>query len=118
MIKALKNILIISLPTLLLSLLFLELFFRFIIPAAEAPTPYMDPEYQILRYNPDENTSGTFAYGKFSTHRFKWNINNEGWNAPYDYYPKTENRQLIAVIGDSYIDARQVNYDESYPYVL
>ena len=39
------------------------------------------------------------------------------WNYPIDYYPVDE-KKLITVIGDSYIEAFHVDADEKYPYLL
>ena len=40
-----------------------------------------------------------------------------GWNYPIDYYPIND-KKLIAVIGDSYIEAFQVDVDKNYPFLL
>jgi hypothetical protein len=37
---------------------------------------------------------------------------------PNRYYYPNENEKLIAVIGDSFIEAFQVNVDDNYPYIL
>ncbi len=39
------------------------------------------------------------------------------WNYPIDYYPQKE-KKLIAVIGDSFISAFQVDTDKKYPFLL
>jgi hypothetical protein len=39
------------------------------------------------------------------------------WNYPVDYHP-VEDKKLIAVIGDSYVEAFQVDVDKNYPYLL
>ena len=114
----LKNIFFVSLPVLMVLLVVLEFFFRLIIPAANAPDTFFDQTYNILKYDSNNNTKGVFAYGKFSKHRFKWSVNNEGWNAPFDYLLADTLQPKIAVIGDSYIDAYQLDNQGIYPFVL
>ena len=94
----------------------LELFFRFIIPASEQPNGYFDSNDKIYVYS-NELEKGLYTKGKFAEIKSKWRINNMGWNYPIDYY-RVENKKLIAVIGDSYVEAFQVDADKNYPYLL
>ncbi len=115
--KALKNLFQITIPTFLVLFLLLELFFRFIIPAAELPTDFFDEEEPIYRFDTNAKSEGLYTIGKKSEQQGQWRINNYGWNSPIDYTPQKE-KPLIAVIGDSYIEAFQVDVDKSYPSLL
>ena len=65
------------------------------------------------------NQRGFFIKGMHSEIRGKFRINQQGWNSPHDYTANTPLKTYrIAVIGDSYIEALQVDYDKSYPYLL
>jgi len=115
--KALKNFFQITFPTLIFLLLLLELCFRFIIPAAELPTDFFDEEELIYRFEADSKEEGVFTIGKAAQQKGKWRLNNYGWNSTIDYTPQKE-KPLIAIIGDSYIEAFQVDVDKAYPSLL
>jgi len=115
--KTIKNVLIITLPTLILLLIILELFFRFIIPACNPPLTVYDYEEQLTHYS-NEKPQGLYTVGKFAGIKSRWTINNSGWNYPIDYSEIHDGKPLIAVIGDSFIESFHVNSDRSYPYLL
>ena len=116
MMKAVKNIFLCTLPTIIIVLLMLELFFRIAIPASDPPMGYFDEKQKIYSMS-NQKKEGVITIGKFAQIRARWRINNMHWNYPIDYYP-VEDKKLIAVIGDSYIEAFQVDVDENYPYLL
>ncbi len=107
-----KNVLFVTIPTLFILVLILEGFFRFVIPASKFPQRYFDKETNILRYNKELDAQGLITLGKFSQEKFNWTINNYGWNSSIDYQQDKEQRKRIAIIGDSYIEAFQVNNEE------
>lgn len=110
-----KNILFVTLPSLLFTLLLLELVFRFILPAANQPDYLFDEQYGILRFNTESNTEGVFSTGKLAEHRAHWQINNAGWNNPLNYTKeKPAGITRIAIIGDSYVEALNVNQSEMF----
>lgn len=111
-----RNFFIISLPTVAVLLLILELFFRIVIPAAEFPG-YIYNEKDKMFCSSNRKKNGLYTIGKLAQIRAKWRINNMHWNYPVDYYP-VQQKKLIAVIGDSYIEAFQVDVDKNYPYLL
>lgn len=115
--KTIKNILFITLPTLVLVFIILELFFRIVIPACNPPLTVYDYEAGLTHYS-TERKQGLYTIGKFAQIRSKWMINNDGWNYPIDYTENRGDQPLIAVIGDSFIEAFQVNSGENYPYLL
>ncbi len=114
-VKIIKYFSIITVPTLLVLFIFLELFFRWIIPSCEMPTGFFDEESKIFRYQPNEK--GVYTIGKFADIKAKWISNNAGWIYPRDYI-KTKTKKRIAVIGDSYIEALQVDFNKNYPFLL
>jgi lysophospholipase L1-like esterase len=104
-----KNIILVTVPSLIVILIILEFFFRFAFKASQSPNYIHDNTYNITKYQP--NTNGQYTVGPACYKMGKWNINNEGWNN-YNQYDSLQKSPLIAVIGDSYIEAFQVNADE------
>lgn len=96
------------------TLLLLEIVFRTVMPAASLPKSIWNSEYNIPSFEP--GTSGQYSFGKYCHKGGKWQINNEGWNAPYDYIKN--NKPTIAILGDSYIEAFQVDIEQSTGPVL
>lgn len=112
--ERMKNILLATLPAVVLFLAGIEALFRWFIPAAEFPETYSDGQYGILRFNENGPTNGVFTIGKFSEQQARWHINNYGWNSEIDYATqKPRSKPLIAIIGDSYIEALQVDVDKN-----
>lgn len=110
-----KKIILLTIPTFLFFFLLLELLFNIIIPASELPDVVFDNKYKLIKFN--ENQSGYYSIGKFPEEKFRWEINNEGWNNKKDYY-QNKTKYRIAIIGDSYVEAFQVNVNESFPSLL
>ncbi|MCX5814218.1 MAG: SGNH/GDSL hydrolase family protein [Proteobacteria bacterium] len=114
--KSLKNILFVTVPVLVVLLIMLEFFFRIVIPASGPPRGYFDEKEKMYFFD-NKNEKGIITLGRFAEIRAKWRINNMHWNYPIDY-SANGGKKLIAVIGDSYIEAFQVNVDENYPFLL
>jgi hypothetical protein len=114
----LKNIFLLTVPTLILVILFLELFFRYVIPASEKPTPYFDEENKLLRSDGNRKTDGLFTLGKFAQIRGKWHINNYGWNSAIDYTRAKSDKKRICIIGDSYVRALHLDVDKNLASLL
>ena len=114
--KAIRNFFYITLPSLLVLLLILELFFRFVIKASDPPMSYFYEKEKLYAFA-DSNTNGIITIGKAAEIKANWHINNKHWNYPIDY-SEVKEKKLISVIGDSYIEAFQVNVDKSYPFLL
>ena len=113
-----KNIFYVTLPSILVLLLLLELVFRFVIPAANQPDYIFNESEKMLKFDAESNTSGVFSIGKLAELRSHWSINAQGWNSPYDYASAHTNKKRICVIGDSYIEALMVDIDKTYPFLL
>jgi hypothetical protein len=116
--KFFKNILLVTLPACLFLFAALEIIFRIFIPASQIPNVMFDNEYRILKYDKTAVPEGYASFGKKGEYRFKWRINNEGWNSPVDYPEKRSGKTRIAVIGDSYTEAFQVNNDSIFSNLL
>jgi GDSL-like Lipase/Acylhydrolase family len=105
----------------LIQVILIEVFFRCVIPASEIPNAYSDPTYGVLQYDANGRREGTYTIGNFAQQRGKWRINNYGWNSEIDYRPNTQHdraKPLIAIIGDSYVEAFQVDVGKSMPDAL
>jgi lysophospholipase L1-like esterase len=112
MMQTLRNILLLTLPGLVVIFILLELTFSFIIPAAETPYYYFDTTDEILRFSTIKQRDGVYTIGSMAQHRARWHINNAGWNSPIEYEGERR-RMRIALIGDSYVEALQVNLEDS-----
>lgn len=114
--KAIKNFIILTLPVLLILFLLLEVFFRVVIPANNKPWGYFDEEEKLFRHD-NSVSEGVYTVGRFARIRANWRINNFGWNSPVDYHTSRD-ENLIAIIGDSFIQAFEVDVEKSYPSLL
>lgn len=104
-----SSVVLITLPALLFLFLFLEVIFRFIIPAAEKPLAVYDQENRLLRSLESRRVTGTYSMGKLGEVQADWRTNNFGWNSLIDYSTEHTSGGLICIIGDSYIRALQVD---------
>ncbi len=112
--KSLKSFLFITVPTLVFLFIFFEIVFRTLIPACDPPKYYYDPTEEIIRLDPRKPT-GIFSIGPFAKPRAKWHVNNAGWNSPIDYHEqRIPGKTRIAIIGDSYVEALQVDSRDSF----
>ena len=111
-----NNVLLVSIPSLIILFILLEIILAFFMPLPSRPQTVFYPQTSILKFSP-ESGSGTYTKGKFFQLRADWHINNEGWNSPIDYKTPPDD-DLIAVIGDSYVEALQVDISKSYPNLL
>ena len=117
--KIFKNFIFLSVPSLIILFLILELFFRFVLPASSAPACFFDSQMKILKYDSSLGSKGLFTIGKSAHRGGKWRINNYGWNSDIDYlpYPKSK-KPLIAIIGDSQVESLQVDIDKNFAALL
>jgi hypothetical protein len=115
------NLALLSVPSLALLALVLELFFRFVLPAAEVPHRTFDASERMIRFDTDGPREGLFTRGRAAEVRAHWRINDFGWNSDVEYQlagQRSDERPLIAVIGDSYVNSFQVDPDENVSAVL
>lgn len=95
----------------------LELFFTFLLPSAEAPNSEFKEDYKVLAFDPSCG-EGRMTIGKLCDEGGRWSINRDGWNSPIEYEKEKSNKTRVAVIGDSYIEALQVDNDQTLQYLL
>ncbi len=114
--KFVKNIFLITLPTLLICLFLLEVGLRLVVVVADPPMSFFNEKELMYQYEPGEK-EGMMSYGPSAKHRANWRINNFGWNSLLDY-KKEKSKPRIAVIGDSFIEAFQVDVDKSFPALM
>ena len=96
-----------------LTLLVFELFFRWVMPATQVPFIEYDRTFNILHYRIAGPREGISTSGRWCERPVRWRINNDGWNSAIDYTTQGRTKPLVALIGDSYIEALQVNVGES-----
>lgn len=117
--KAIKNILTISIPSLIVIFILIEIVSRIFFPGTQIPAVQWDENNRMMKFSKEYGEFGVYTTGNLAQIRAKWNINNEGWNSPVNYYSnKRKGVTRIAIIGDSYIEAFQVDIDKSYPNIL
>ena len=114
----LRKLITITLPTLILLLILGEFIFRFIVPACQLPYVFFDPTDQIMRYDTRYRRTGLYTLGRSAHKGGNWRINNYGWNSEIDYSETEKDRPLLAVIGDSYVQAFEVNVEDKFSSVL
>ncbi len=112
----LKDLILVSVPALIVLFILIELFFRFVIVASDPPRTYFYEEEKNFAYD-NRRSKGIYSKGRFSEIKTKWHINNYGWNFPVDYQT-TKDSGLIAIIGDSYVEAFQVDVDKNFSFLL
>jgi lysophospholipase L1-like esterase len=99
---------IVLLSSLIICSLFLEfVVFRHIVHVSELPRNIFINS--IIKYEPNQK-------GKYfvDTYGFNYKINAQGWNSKYQQYSIEKNNKFrIAIIGDSFVEALQVNFDKS-----
>lgn len=111
------NFLRITVPTCIFLWLLLEVFFRWGISASERPDGYFDAENKIVKFDSTAG-EGTYTIGPFAGQQGDWHINNRGWNNLRNYSAKKSNKTRIAVIGDSFVEAFQVDANKSFHHLL
>jgi len=117
--RFLINIIAVTLPCLLICFILLELVFRFVIPASQLPDTVWCESGGIPHFDTKGKTDGIFTAGRFAQLRAQWHINNDGWISETDYSDtRLPGRRLIAIIGDSYIEALAVGVNKNVSAVL
>jgi hypothetical protein len=110
----LKNMTLTVASVLVFGLLLEFVVFRFVLRASDIPrNAYID---DVIRFEPGQ--SGVYRIRSEIAARYR--INAQGWNSPHESYaePHPHDRERIAVIGDSYVEALQVDCDQSFAEVL
>jgi len=113
----LKNIAALIVSIGLLAILLEGIVFRLVFPPSDLPLlQEMETRESVLKYIPDQR--GT--YRKHDEIAAEYQINSSGWNSGHSDYSvkKGKNETRICIIGDSYIEALQVQYDRSVAEIL
>lgn len=109
--KFIKNILLITIPTLFIVFVILEIFAR-IIGACEFPMHKYDMEEQIYKFDTTYAREGTWSRGRWAQVQGNWRINNLGWIDAIDYDKnRPKDKPLIAMFGDSQLEALLAGVD-------
>jgi hypothetical protein len=102
----------------IVTLLVLELFFTFVLPAAKTANRIQeisigDPKYTISKLDKNSISDGIFTVGQMAQYRYEWHVNNAGYLCSYDYIGNDLNEKpIIAVLGNSFIEGYYTNYGE------
>lgn len=108
--RFLSHILLISLGVILAISLLEGIVFRFILLPSDMPA--LEFRNGLIRYEP--NQKGTYRVKNEISAAYR--INAQGWNSTHPAYtPGTDKEPVIAVIGDSYVEALQVDVSEAFP---
>jgi hypothetical protein len=94
-------------------LIFAELFLKYFVHISECPLVTFNTTDNIINFDTNGPRQGTFSCGPLAEKEGQWRINNLGWNSEIDYFTKKRNKPLIAIIGDSFIEAFQVDVSKS-----
>lgn len=110
------NLLVLTLPALIVLVLILEIGVRWLFPVSDFPDTTFHP---VLGNHFAPNQRGIFIRGPNREIRSEYRINSTGWNSPRDYRSaKPADTIRVAVIGDSFIEALHVDHDKSYPVLI
>jgi lysophospholipase L1-like esterase len=112
----LKSFLFVTVPSIILMFVALEVLFRTVVPASSTPMGCFDRASGVYKFCADQG-DGLRTRGKLADRTAAWHINNDGWNSGVDYRQDKHGKR-VAVIGDSYIEAVNIDIDKSYPYLL
>ncbi|MBD3278014.1 MAG: hypothetical protein GF388_06930 [Candidatus Aegiribacteria sp.] len=94
-------------------ILLMELFFRFVIRADQRPVS-IRTDQGIMLFDTSIARTGYTTIGRRPLTRFRWHINDQGWNSTVDYLsPDERERPLIAVVGDSHVENLQSDVGQS-----
>jgi hypothetical protein len=110
-----SNILLV-IASMIATLLLIEICLRLFFPVSDIPYRSSIPGVGIT-FEPDQE--GVWIVGATGVIRGHYRINSQGWNSTHDYVEdKADGTLRIAVIGDSFIEALQVNIEEAYPSIV
>ena len=104
-----QNIALLCVSCFAFVLLFEFVVFRYVLLPADQPrNEFVNG---VIKYRP--NQTGIDRLG--NDYAYPFQINADGWNSAHTYYQTTRNPDVerIAIIGDSYVEAFQVPYDQS-----
>lgn len=95
----------------------MEVFFQVSGLAPEIPYARYVPEYALTVSDRSQDSAGWYTYGKQAQIRAPWRINEAGWNSAFDYR-RDDQRPLVAIVGDSYVENLYCPPEEHLDYLL
>ncbi|GEM_PF-2121651 len=97
----------------IVTVLILEVFFRFVLNACERPRSIQLEDELIFAFDTSSSRTGLYTYGRYCHPGGRWRINSSGWLSVYDYEPRTDLERLrVAIIGDSFVEGFQVDAED------
>ncbi len=94
-------------------LLFLELFYRFVIPASHPPYRLDRAGHSIHCLDP-AYPDGIFTFCRLAENRIPWHVNSQGFNAGIEYEERLGRKtRLVGIFGDSYVEGLHVCWENN-----
>ncbi len=91
------------------ALIGVEVGLRLVVPITGVPYYFWDP---VVGPRREPNTAGQYVSGNHINTRYRFNA--QGWNHPNDYtIAKPADTRRVCIVGDSFVEALQVNPDET-----
>ncbi|MGH2829991.1 MAG: alginate O-acetyltransferase AlgX-related protein [Candidatus Binatia bacterium] len=111
--RMLRNVVLLTLPAIVLALAVLELgALSLLVPVDDVPLEWWDESARILKYRPNQQ-GVSFPEGD-RRRPVCYAINADGWNSVHPRYSAERRKDLrVAVVGDSYVAAFQVDPADS-----
>jgi len=78
---------------------------RYVTPANESPLYRQDPKTFLYSADPHAGRAGLYTEGRIPHRLAVWHVNDAGWLSPFEYVRRPSGGSLVAVFGDSYIEA-------------
>ncbi len=110
----LSNVFLLTLPSLIVLFLLWEFVILRFVPITEPIHQRFDEQWSMVTLTP--NRSGIYVRG--ISRKLRYRANSEGWNSLREYSTEKSGATRIAVIGDSYVEAIQVNVEEAFPELI
>ncbi|MFO7652564.1 MAG: hypothetical protein R6X25_01965 [Candidatus Krumholzibacteriia bacterium] len=88
----------------MLTLVVLESFFTWVLPASCQPRNRQDASTGLVSFDRSWRKSGVISHGPLCKQPSRWQINKAGYNSIYDYVDAgARARPLVALLGDSFV---------------
>lgn len=99
--------------SLVVAFIAVEVGLRLTVPITGVPYYFWDP---VVGPRRQPNTAGHYVSGNHINTNYRFNA--QGWNYPEDYVvPKPAHTKRVCIVGDSFVEALQVNPNESLSYI-
>jgi hypothetical protein len=110
--RSLIRTLLIILAEIVITLCAIDVLFPLFVPISDYPYIQADEGLGIRRI---PNQSGQWVYRGGEEVNVHWRTNAQGWISSYDYPTARTSKPRVAVVGDSYVEAQNVETYESFP---